>query len=117
MDRALAETIELKMSHFMPTKHVQHARVMAPWAERIEKLTDGRYLFSAPITGVFEVTEFSMACLVFCALAYTQTRKGHVAVDIFVSRFPRKGQRIIDIITHLLSLYCFLRSPCSFQPK
>lgn len=42
VDSAFAETIELKMSHFMPTKHVQHARVMAPWAEKIEKLTDGR---------------------------------------------------------------------------
>ena len=39
---AQAETVELKMSHFMPTKHVQHAKVMAPWAEKIEKLTDGR---------------------------------------------------------------------------
>ena len=41
-DSAFADTIEVKMSHFMPTKHVQHAKVMAPWAEKIEKLTDGR---------------------------------------------------------------------------
>jgi len=68
----------------------------------------GRYLFNAPITGVFEITEFSMACLVFCALAYTQSRKGHVAVDIFVSRFPPKRQRIIDIIAHMLSFIVFL---------
>ncbi len=67
----------------------------------------GRYLFNAPITGVFEITEFSMACLVFCALAYTQTRKGHVAVDIFVNLLPPKGQRIIDIIAHLLSFMVF----------
>lgn len=36
-----AQTIELKMSHFMPTKHTQH-KVMAEWAETIGKLTNGR---------------------------------------------------------------------------
>lgn len=35
------KTIELKMSHFMPTKHTQH-KVMATWANKIEKLTQGR---------------------------------------------------------------------------
>ncbi len=39
---ASAETIELKMSHFMPTRHVQHSKVMAPWAKRIEELTHGK---------------------------------------------------------------------------
>jgi len=39
---ASAETIELKMSHFMPTKHVQHTKVMEPWAKKIGALTDGR---------------------------------------------------------------------------
>lgn len=34
--------IELKMSHFMSVKHVQHAQVMAPFAEEVEKATDGR---------------------------------------------------------------------------
>ena len=68
----------------------------------------GRYLFNAPITGVFEVTEFSMACLVFCSLAYTQSRKGHVAVDIFVSLLPPEGQRMVDIITKMLSFIVLL---------
>mgnify|MGYP006285600939 FL=1 len=33
--------VELKMSHFMPTKHAQH-QVMAAWAERMEEVTDGK---------------------------------------------------------------------------
>lgn len=41
---ASGETIELKMSHFMPTKHVQHAKVMEPWAKKIGELTDGRVI-------------------------------------------------------------------------
>ena len=40
--KALAETIELKMSHFLSTQHVQHAKVMAPWAKDIEALSGGR---------------------------------------------------------------------------
>ena len=40
--KVMADTIELKMSHFMPTKHIQHAKVMVPWAKKIEELSKGR---------------------------------------------------------------------------
>lgn len=64
----------------------------------------GRYLFNAPILGVFEVTEFMMVCLVFCSLAYTQSKKAHVAVDFLATLIPRKGQQVIDILNYLISL-------------
>ena len=38
---ASCKPIELKMSHFMPTKHTQH-KVMAAWAEKIGAATNGR---------------------------------------------------------------------------
>lgn len=63
----------------------------------------GRYLFDAPLMGTYEVTKFMMVCLIFCALAYTQSRKGHVAVDIFVSGFSPKHRIIIDLINHVIS--------------
>ena len=65
----------------------------------------GRYLFNSPIMGVFEVTEFTMVCLVFCSLAYTQSKKAHVAVDILANLMPPKGQRLIDIINYLISFF------------
>lgn len=37
-----AEPVELKMSHFMSPKHVQHADVMEPFAKEVEQATDGR---------------------------------------------------------------------------
>jgi TRAP-type C4-dicarboxylate transport system substrate-binding protein len=37
---AESKTIELKMSHFMPTKHTQH-KVMAKWAKKIEAQSNG----------------------------------------------------------------------------
>ena len=35
-------SVELKMSHFMPTKHVQHTEVMVPFAKEVERATNGR---------------------------------------------------------------------------
>ena len=37
-----AKPIELKLAHFMSPKHVQHTQVMVPWAEEVEKVTQGR---------------------------------------------------------------------------
>jgi len=64
----------------------------------------GRYLFNSPIMGTFELTEFLMVCLVFCSLAYTQSQRGHVAVDILVSRFPKFVQDVFKIINYLMTL-------------
>ncbi len=64
----------------------------------------GRYLFNAPITGVFELTEFMVLILIFSFLAYTQSGKGHVSVDLLVSRFPEKMQTAISLINHSLCL-------------
>ena len=67
----------------------------------------GRYLFNAPIMGTFEITEFMMVCVVFFALAYTQSQKGHVAVDIVVNLFPEKIGRLIDLLNFLVSFLVF----------
>jgi TRAP-type transport system periplasmic protein len=37
-----AEVIELKLAHFMPTTHVQHLKTYVPFAQNVEKLTNGR---------------------------------------------------------------------------
>ena len=67
----------------------------------------GRYVFNSPITGAYEVTETMMVTAVFFFIAYTQTQKGHIAVDLVVIMLPRKIRVAIDIITHLMSL-CIL---------
>jgi TRAP-type C4-dicarboxylate transport system permease small subunit len=67
----------------------------------------GRYVFNSPITGAYEVTETMMVTAVFFFIAYTQTKKGHIAVDLVVILLPRKIRMAIDIITHLMSL-CIL---------
>lgn len=63
-----------------------------------------RFVFNKPIVGAYEMSEFMMVILVFFALAYTETIKGHVKVDILVSRFPPRAQAVIDSITYFTGL-------------
>ena len=37
-----AQTIELKMAHFMPPMHIQHQQSFLPFAKKVEELTGGR---------------------------------------------------------------------------
>ena len=41
---AAAKTVELKISHFMPVKHVQH-KVLDNWAKEVEAASDGQLKF------------------------------------------------------------------------
>ncbi len=64
----------------------------------------GRYLFNRPITGVFEVTEYLVLILIFSFLGYTQSQKGHVAVDILLPLLPPKLKKLADVGNHLVCL-------------
>lgn len=66
-----------------------------------------RYLFNRPIPGAFELTGFMMAILVFFALAYTAIQRGHITIDLVVSRLPQRIQAVIYSITYFLSLGLF----------
>lgn len=67
----------------------------------------GRLPFFQPIPGTFELTEFMLVLIVFAALGYTQVRRGHISIDVVVSRFSPRTQSVIDSITYLLSLALF----------
>ena len=64
----------------------------------------GRYLFNRPITGVFEITEYLVLILIFSFIGYTQSQKGHVAVDILLPLLPAKLKKLIDVANHLVCL-------------
>ena len=64
----------------------------------------GRYLFNKPILGVFELTEFLVLIVIFSFLAYTQSHKGHVAVDLLVLLFPKRLQLYIELFNHTICL-------------
>ena len=64
----------------------------------------GRYLFNRPITGAFELTEYLVLILIFSFIGYTQSQKGHVAVDILLPLLPQKLRKLTDVANHLVCL-------------
>jgi TRAP-type C4-dicarboxylate transport system permease small subunit len=51
-----------------------------------------------PIKGAYDSGEILMACITYTALAYTQFEKGHIRVDILLSRFPKRTIQVLDAI-------------------
>jgi TRAP-type C4-dicarboxylate transport system permease small subunit len=64
----------------------------------------GRYLFNAPINGTMERGQLMLALIVFLSWGYTQLKKGHVTVELFVSHFPPRLRLITDLFTTLATL-------------
>jgi TRAP-type C4-dicarboxylate transport system permease small subunit len=64
----------------------------------------GRYLFNSPILGAFELTEFMVLVLIFSFLAYAQSHKAHINVDLFMMFFPEKLRNLIELFNHIFCL-------------
>lgn len=62
----------------------------------------GRWLFNKPIPADFEFVEMGVGVAVFAFLSYTQLRNGHIAVDSFTRRLPRRANAAIDGVWALL---------------
>jgi len=61
-----------------------------------------RYAFNAPTTWGFEATTFLYGIHYMLGLAYCDVYGGHVRVDIFSSRLPRRVQGVIGVLTNLV---------------
>ncbi|MFC1917126.1 TRAP transporter small permease subunit [Chloroflexota bacterium] len=64
----------------------------------------GRYIFNSPIQGAFDASEVIMVGIVFLGIAYVQLVRGHVKVDIVVSRLHGNGQLLLEIFGFSLGL-------------
>ena len=49
-----------------------------------------------PIRGTFELMGYGGAVVTALALAYTQKRRGHIAVDVLIHRFPPRLQKVLN---------------------
>jgi TRAP-type transport system small permease protein len=62
----------------------------------------GRKLFTRPVYGAYEITEFLMGALIFCALPLVTAREGHVTIDVLdhlvPARFARGHQVLVGLI-------------------
>ena len=55
-----------------------------------------RYCFRSPLPGASELTELMLVIIVFFALADTHTVRGHVAVDLVVTRLAPRASSMRD---------------------
>jgi len=66
-----------------------------------------RYVFNRPVTGSYELTEFMMAILVFASLGYTMMVRGHVSVDLVVTKLPERIRALLESLTCLVAFVLF----------
>ena len=64
----------------------------------------GRYVFSLPLPGGFEMTEMMLAALIYCGLPLVSLRRGHIVIDTLDPFFPRPFKRALDVIADMV---CF----------
>jgi TRAP-type C4-dicarboxylate transport system permease small subunit len=62
----------------------------------------GRYLFKKPVLGAVEMVGLLTVVVVFCVLAFTESKRAHIVVDIIISRLRGSTKAI------LASVMCFL---------
>jgi TRAP-type C4-dicarboxylate transport system permease small subunit len=67
----------------------------------------GRYLFNAPITGAFEITESLLVVVIMLGLGLTQYHDGHIRVTILTRRMPPAWARLAKICALLLGAVFF----------
>jgi TRAP-type C4-dicarboxylate transport system permease small subunit len=68
----------------------------------------GRYLFNSPIRGTMEISGIMMGAIVLLSWAYTQRNKGHISVDLFISRYSPRMKAVVTFVMLFLSLILFL---------
>ena len=61
-----------------------------------------RFFFNKPLPGSIEIIELTAVVVVFFAIGYTEFKRGHVQVELVVSRFPMRARAAIA------SAMCFL---------
>ncbi|WP_425402961.1 TRAP transporter small permease [Hwanghaeella sp.] len=54
----------------------------------------GRYLFSAPLPGAFEVTEIALAVVIFLGLPLVCFEDGHISVSLITERLRGMARRL-----------------------
>ena len=64
-------------------------------------------LFGHPILGTYEMVGFLGTAVISFALAYTSLERGHIAVELLVSRLPTRLQVVINGFNSLIGAVLF----------
>ena len=69
----------------------------------------GRTLFSRPLEGTLEFNEMLMVVIVFLGVAWTQSEKGNIKIEVLTSRLSPKRVRAVNLAVWSMSLvFCVL---------
>lgn len=52
-----------------------------------------------------DLTEIGMVFIVFCGLAFLESERGHIRVDMFLNMFPKLIKRILESFLYILSAF------------
>jgi TRAP-type C4-dicarboxylate transport system permease small subunit len=68
----------------------------------------GRFFFSKPLHGTLELNMLLMSAIVFLGLAWTQSERGHVRVEVLISRTNPNVRSALNIICWAIAFALFL---------
>jgi TRAP-type C4-dicarboxylate transport system permease small subunit len=68
----------------------------------------GRYLFSAPIPGDYDIVGILCGCAIFAFLPYCQLHRGNVLADFFTQSAPARAKAGLDAFGNVLFLAAML---------
>lgn len=66
-----------------------------------------RFLFNSPIAGTVELTELMLVVVALFGMAYVGIKKGHVRVELIISRLSPRVQAFINAIISIVSSILF----------
>jgi TRAP-type C4-dicarboxylate transport system permease small subunit len=62
----------------------------------------GRYTFSMPITGDYEIVEYGISIAAFSFLAFTHLSDNHLVAEFFSTRMSERATHTLDRIQNLI---------------
>ncbi|MCD6358689.1 MAG: TRAP transporter small permease [Dehalococcoidia bacterium] len=68
----------------------------------------GRGFFKTSFPGAYEVTGYLMVLVVFFSVAYLQSQKGNVRVDLLTNKLGQKAQLSLHLLGTFVSLFVFV---------
>ena len=63
--------------------------------------------FGHPLPGAFDLVTILGAVTMACALPYTTAVKGHVAVEYFFQKLPKRARSVVDALNRIVGLLLF----------
>ena len=62
-----------------------------------------RYVFGIPVVWAPEIVGYLMVALIFLGLGETMLAGGHIRIDLFISRVPKRFRDMLELLTLTLS--------------